>query len=55
MNNTGTAIPSSWLLIVPIASIIWLWKYAVAVETFTAAFIQKLLQCGGDLAGVRCM
>jgi hypothetical protein len=56
MNNTGTAIPSSWLLIVPIASIIWLWKYAVGVETFTrnglgrhAAFwLLLLLGCIGS-------
>lgn len=35
MNNTATAIPSARLLIVPIASIIWLWKYSVGVETYT--------------------
>jgi hypothetical protein len=35
MNNAGTAIPTAWLLIVPIANIVWLWKYSVGVETFT--------------------
>ncbi|MFH5877373.1 DUF4234 domain-containing protein [Arthrobacter sp. NA-172] len=35
MNKSGTAIPSAWLLIVPIANIVWLWKYSVGVETFT--------------------
>ena len=28
----GTTIPTSWLLIVPIANIYWLWKYCEAVE-----------------------
>ncbi len=35
MNRAGAAIPSAWLLIVPIASIIWIWKYALGVEKFT--------------------
>ncbi len=35
MNKSGTAIPTAWLLIVPIANIVWLWKYSVGVETFT--------------------
>lgn len=35
MNNSGMAIPTAWLLIVPIANIIWLWKYSVGVEMFT--------------------
>lgn len=50
MNKNGTAIPTAWLLIVPIANIIWLWKYSVGVEAFTgrslgrhAAFWMMLL------------
>jgi Domain of unknown function (DUF4234) len=35
MNKYGTAIPTAWLLIVPIANIVWLWKYSVGVEVFT--------------------
>lgn len=35
MNKSGTIIPTAWLLIVPIANIIWLWKYSVGVEMFT--------------------
>ncbi|MBT2538973.1 DUF4234 domain-containing protein [Arthrobacter sp. ISL-69] len=35
MNWSGTAIPTAWLLIVPIANIIWLWKYSAGVEVFT--------------------
>jgi hypothetical protein len=35
MNKYGTAIPTAWLLLVPIANIVWLWKYSVGVEVFT--------------------
>lgn len=35
MNRYGTAIPTAWLLIVPIANIFWLWKYSLGVEVFT--------------------
>lgn len=35
MNKYGTGIPTAWLLIVPIANIVWLWKYSVGVEVFT--------------------
>ena len=35
MNRAGSKIPSAWLLIVPIGSIVWIWKYAVGVEQFT--------------------
>ncbi len=31
----GTTIPTSWLLIVPIANLFWLWKYSEAVEELT--------------------
>ncbi len=32
MNRSGESIPTAWLLIVPIANIYWLWKYAVGVQ-----------------------
>jgi hypothetical protein len=35
MNPTVDAIPTAWLLIVPIANIWWEWKYAVGVEQYT--------------------
>src|SRR5260370_41982791 len=35
MNRTVDAIPTAWLLIVPIANIWWEWKYAVGVEQYT--------------------
>lgn len=36
MNQAGTKIPTAWLIIVPIANIVWMWKYAVGVEEFTS-------------------
>jgi len=36
MNQAGAKIPTAWLLIVPIANIVWIWKYAVGVEQFTS-------------------
>lgn len=35
LNSSGAEIPTAWLLIVPIANIFWLWKYAQGVETVT--------------------
>jgi hypothetical protein len=35
MNRAGASIPTAWLLILPIANIVWLWKYSVGVEVFT--------------------
>jgi hypothetical protein len=32
MNRAGASVPTAWLLLLPIASLIWFWKYAVAVE-----------------------
>jgi len=35
MNEQGATIPTAWLLIVPIASIYWLWKWSEGVEHVT--------------------
>ena len=35
MCRLGADIPTSWLMIVPIANIYWLWKYAGGVEKIT--------------------
>ena len=35
MNNSGTQIPTAWLLIVPIVNIWWLWKYSQGVDQIT--------------------
>lgn len=42
MVNQGADIPTSWLIIVPIANIYWLWKWSAGVEKVT----------GGQLSGV---
>lgn len=50
MNTRGAGIPTAWLMIVPIASIWWMWKWAGGVQTVTrgkqsqgVAFIMILL------------
>ncbi len=35
MNSQGANIPTAWLLIVPVISIWWMWKYAGGVEHVT--------------------
>lgn len=35
MNARGANIPTAWLLIVPIVSIWWLWKYSQGVDSVT--------------------
>jgi hypothetical protein len=30
MNSLGAAIPTAWLLIIPIANLYWIWKYCEA-------------------------
>ena len=35
MNNLGCNIPTSWLMIVPLANIWWLWEYSAGVEKVT--------------------
>lgn len=35
MNSQGANIPTAWLLIVPIVSIWWMWKYSGGVEHVT--------------------
>ena len=35
MNQLGCNIPTSWLMIVPIANIWWLWEYSAGVEKVT--------------------
>jgi hypothetical protein len=35
MNRLGAKIPTAWLIIIPIVSIWWLWKYSEGVELVT--------------------
>jgi len=46
MNQQGAAIPTAWLLIIPIAQLWFLWKYAEGVGTVTRG------EMGGGLAFV---
>ncbi|MET4003498.1 hypothetical protein ABIB48_002223 [Arthrobacter sp. UYCu511] len=32
MNTRGAGIPTAWLILVPIADIWWMWRFAVGVE-----------------------
>lgn len=42
MNKRGANIPTAWLIIVPIVSIWWVWKYSEGVEQVT----------GGKMSGI---
>ena len=46
MNEQGAAIPTAWLLIIPIAQLWFLWKYAEGVGTVTRG------ELGGAIAFV---
>jgi hypothetical protein len=50
MNKLGAQIPTSWLIIIPIVSVWWMWKYSEGVErvaggkmTAVLAFILQFL------------
>jgi len=43
MNSLGTQIPPAWMLFIPIANIVWLWKYSEGVKYVT----QERLGSGG--------
>jgi hypothetical protein len=43
MNARGAQIPTAWLIIVPIVSYYWLWKYSEGVEQTTNASISTIL------------
>lgn len=35
MNASGTQIPTAWLIIIPIISIWWMWKFSEGIEQVT--------------------
>ncbi len=41
--NQGADIPTSWLIIVPIANLYWIWKYALGVEKVSGGKITAVL------------
>lgn len=43
MNTQGANIPTAWLLIVPIVSIWWMWKYSGGVEHVTRGKFSQVI------------
>jgi hypothetical protein len=43
MVERGADIPTSWLIIIPIANIWWLWKYSMGVERVTDGKMQGVI------------
>jgi uncharacterized membrane protein YjgN (DUF898 family) len=43
MNTQGANIPTAWLLIVPVVSIWWSWKYAGGVEHVTRGKFSQVI------------
>lgn len=43
MVKAGADIPTAWLMIVPIASIYWMWKWAGGVEHVTAGKYSQVI------------
>lgn len=43
MNKLGAEIPTAWLLIIPIVSIYWTWKYSKGVEHVTGGKTSGIL------------
>jgi hypothetical protein len=52
MNRLGAAIPTAWLLIIPLVNFYWIWKYAEGVQLVTkgaqsaVTIFLLLLVCG---------
>lgn len=43
LNRQGADIPTAWLLIVPLANLYWIWKYALGVEKVSNGKITAVL------------
>ena len=43
LNKLGANIPTAWLLIVPLANLYWIWKYAEGVEQVSGGKISAVL------------
>lgn len=43
LNRLGASIPTAWLLIVPLANLYWVWKYAEGVEQVSGGRISAVL------------
>lgn len=43
LNRLGADIPTAWLLIIPLANLYWIWKYAEGVEHVSGGKISAVL------------
>lgn len=43
LNRHGASIPTAWLIIVPLANLYWVWKYAEGVEKVTNGKVTAIL------------
>lgn len=43
MNSQGADIPTAWLLIVPVVSIYWMWKYSGGVDLVTKGKLNQVI------------
>jgi len=43
LNRLGASIPTAWLIIIPLANLYWIWKYAEGVEQVTKGEISAIL------------
>jgi len=43
LKQQGADIPTAWLIIIPLANLYWLWKYAVGVEQVSKGKISAVL------------
>jgi hypothetical protein len=43
LNKLGAEIPTAWLLIVPLANLYWIWKYAEGVEQVSKGKVTAVL------------
>jgi hypothetical protein len=43
LNRLGANIPTAWLIIVPLANLYWIWKYAEGVEKVSSGKISAVL------------
>ena len=43
LNSKGADIPTAWLIIVPLANLYWIWKYAEGVEKVSGGKITAVM------------
>lgn len=43
LNSLGAKIPTAWLIIVPLANLYWIWKYAEGVEQVSKGEVSAIM------------